>query len=99
MDTPSVVARLRDRQGDLPEWKAATLRSAREAEQQPHDTGCMAYSLVCVECSTVSDDAAVGWRGFLTDDEYEPAVVAMFCPECADREFGQRQLRMHIDDQ
>jgi hypothetical protein len=59
----------------------------------------MACPLVCVECSTVSDDAAIGWRACLTDDEYEPTAVATFCPQCAKREFGQRQLRMQIDDE
>jgi hypothetical protein len=33
----------------------------------------------------VSD--ANGWRVFLTDDD-QPAV---FCPECAEREFGYRE--------
>ena len=26
------------------------------------------------------------WRAYLTDDE--PAEVAFYCPECAEREFG-----------
>jgi hypothetical protein len=40
--------------------------------------------LVCVECGAVSMFGAKGWRGYHTcDDE-----AAMFCPECAAREFG-----------
>jgi hypothetical protein len=54
--------------------------------------------LSCVECHAVSDETASGWRGFLTDDEYEPAEVLILCPDCAQREFGPRQLRMRIDD-
>jgi hypothetical protein len=56
------------------------------------------YCLSCAECHAVSDEAASGWRGFLTDDEYEPAEVLILCPECAVREFGPRQLRMRIED-
>jgi hypothetical protein len=56
------------------------------------------YCLFCAECHAVSDEAASGWRGFLTDDEYEPAEVLILCPECAVREFGPRQLRMRIED-
>jgi hypothetical protein len=58
----------------------------------------VSYCLSCAECRVVSDDTARGWRSFLTDDEYEPAEVLILCPECAQREFGPRQLRMRIDD-
>ena len=58
----------------------------------------MTFFLFCVECSAVSDEFERGWRGFLTDDEFEPAEVAILCPECAEREFGQGQLRMRMDD-
>ena len=59
----------------------------------------MPYYLFCVECSAVTNECVRGWRGFLTDDEYEPAEVAILCPECAKREFGQQQLRLHEDDE
>lgn len=59
----------------------------------------MTYCLSCAECPAVSDETARGWRGFLTDDEYEPAEVAILCPECAEREFGPCQLRMRIEDE
>jgi hypothetical protein len=55
--------------------------------------------LSCVECSAVSDKTARGWRGFLTDDEYEPTEVAILCPECAEQEFGPRRPRMRIEDE
>jgi hypothetical protein len=44
-------------------------------------------SLVCIECDLVAcgDDAA-GWRAYLTCDE--PPEVGIYCPECAEREFG-----------
>jgi hypothetical protein len=48
----------------------------------------MRYYLFCTECSAVTNDFERGWRGFLTDDEYEPAAVAILCPTCATREFG-----------
>ena len=42
--------------------------------------------LVCSECGAVADDQADGWRAHLMCDE--PAEAAVFCPDCADREFG-----------
>ena len=35
--------------------------------------------LVCVECGQESDGGACNWRAFLTDDEQEPAEVAIYC--------------------
>jgi hypothetical protein len=47
--------------------------------------------LRCAECGAGSDDLATGWRAFpageLGDEERE-AEVLMFCPACAEREFG-----------
>jgi hypothetical protein len=59
----------------------------------------VSYCLSCAECRAVCDDIARGWRGFLTYDEFEPTEVLILCPECAQREFGPRQLRMRIDDE
>jgi hypothetical protein len=42
--------------------------------------------LVCAECGAASDAGAEGWRAFLTCDE--PAEAAVFCPDCAELEFG-----------
>ena len=41
--------------------------------------------LVCVECRTMSDEEARGWRTYLTED----GEGATFCPNCAGHEFGQ----------
>jgi hypothetical protein len=50
--------------------------------------------LICVECGTASDDGDA-WRGELvTDDEQvDEDEVAVYCPECWDREFGWRSAR------
>jgi predicted RNA-binding Zn-ribbon protein involved in translation (DUF1610 family) len=39
----------------------------------------------CVECRR-EDDGARGWRAYLLADE--PERVAIYCPNCAEREFG-----------
>jgi hypothetical protein len=46
--------------------------------------------LRCVECGLESDQLAEGWRACLAPDkEEEPeGEIFMFCPECAEREFG-----------
>jgi hypothetical protein len=49
--------------------------------------------MTCVECGAVADEGADGWRGYRTDlaesadDDTVPAVM-VYCPECAEREFG-----------
>jgi hypothetical protein len=40
--------------------------------------------LECLECGR-RDDAALGWRAYLEPDG---DGVLIFCPECAQREFG-----------
>ena len=43
----------------------------------------------CAECEAVwlpADEAR--WQASLTDDE--PPEVILYCPECAEREFGDR---------
>jgi len=48
-------------------------------------------SLVCIECELVAcGDDAEGWRANLTCDE--PPEVGIYCPECAEREFGAEGL-------
>ncbi len=42
--------------------------------------------LCCVECGAESEEGH-GWRALLTDEEEEPAFVAVYCPACAAREF------------
>lgn len=39
--------------------------------------------LICQECAAHTDEAAQGWRAFLTDDDQ----VAVYCGECAEAEF------------
>jgi hypothetical protein len=45
--------------------------------------------LVCVECETVSDERARGWKAYVgggyDGDEVE---VGTYCPSCAEAEFG-----------
>jgi hypothetical protein len=48
----------------------------------------MPYPILCAECTIATFDFERGWRAYLTDDEYEPAAVAILCPECSEREFG-----------
>jgi hypothetical protein len=47
-------------------------------------------ALSCQECGTESDHLATGWRAYLARDEDDEAEgeVRMFCPACAEREFG-----------
>ena len=43
----------------------------------------------CAECEAVwlpTNEAQ--WQAWLTDDE--PAELVFYCPECAEREFGDR---------
>ncbi len=47
--------------------------------------------LWCVECGKLSYDSMEGWRAMLgtdIDDENAPTEVYVFCPACADRQFG-----------
>jgi hypothetical protein len=45
--------------------------------------------LHCIECETVSDERARGWRAYVgggfDGDEVE---VGTYCPACAEAEFG-----------
>lgn len=46
--------------------------------------------LRCVECGRIADPEAGGWRAYRDDvpDEGDAPSAAMYCPECAAREFG-----------
>lgn len=44
--------------------------------------------LMCVECGRVQADNERGWRSYLTTDEEEPTDAIVYCPSCAEREFG-----------
>ena len=39
-----------------------------------------------------SPPAPRGWKAYLTTDEDEPAEAVVYCPECAEREFGVNLL-------
>jgi len=48
-------------------------------------------TLRCAACGNEAAKDATGWRAVLTvgdEDEEEVEEVAVFCPECAEREFG-----------
>jgi hypothetical protein len=44
----------------------------------------------CVECGAKPDERAEGWRGYRVDDPdgNELPELAVYCPCCAQREFG-----------
>jgi ribosomal protein L44E len=45
--------------------------------------------LQCVECGRVSHEGERCWRAHLTaEKDGEPEEVAIYCPECDEREFG-----------
>ena len=47
--------------------------------------------LVCVECGAVAPPDALGWRAYLVgvhDVLDDGETVAVYCPQCAEREFG-----------
>jgi hypothetical protein len=49
-------------------------------------------ALVCMECGAGSDQLATGWRAYrVPDDEGDEleGEILVFCPHCAEREFGQ----------
>ena len=52
--------------------------------------GRTATQLRCVERRVESDQLATGWRAYVVpEDEDEPdGEIMMFCPACAEREFG-----------
>jgi hypothetical protein len=49
--------------------------------------------LICVECRAIAPPEVPGWRAFLVgvhDELDDEETVAVYCPECAAREFGER---------
>jgi hypothetical protein len=44
----------------------------------------------CVECGGLSGLRWWGWRAYRVDDPEtnEPPALALYCPTCAEREFG-----------
>jgi hypothetical protein len=56
-------------------------------------------TLRCDECDKVAEGAMKGWRALLgTDalDEHEPTNTYVFCPDCAEREFGPPRKKSRL---
>jgi hypothetical protein len=43
--------------------------------------------LECVECRRVSRESERGWTAHLTAEDDGSESVAIYCPECSEREF------------
>ena len=44
--------------------------------------------LTCAVCGVESKGKARGWRALLGREDDDAVTVQVFCPECAEREFG-----------
>jgi hypothetical protein len=42
----------------------------------------------CAECEAAADEKARGWRALIGEEDDSSLMVAIFCPACAEREFG-----------
>jgi DNA-directed RNA polymerase subunit RPC12/RpoP len=49
-------------------------------------------NLRCAECGREQTAGELGWKAYLTTDEDEPAEASVYCPECAEGEFGVNLL-------
>jgi hypothetical protein len=52
----------------------------------------MPEGLACEECGAVADVEVHGWRAYIVhdpDEDHGPALT-VYCPACAEREFGDR---------
>ena len=47
-----------------------------------------AEGLDCIECGREEASDERGWKAYLTTDEDEAAEAVVYCPDCAEREFG-----------
>jgi hypothetical protein len=43
---------------------------------------------LCLECGREQRAGLRGWRAYLTTDEDGPAEALLYCPSCAEGEFG-----------
>lgn len=52
----------------------------------------------CVECQKVPEGIGRGWRALLDVDPTgeEPTIVLVYCPRCAEREFGPRFANRNV---
>jgi hypothetical protein len=47
--------------------------------------------LRCIECGTISEGDADGWRAYIAfiEEDGKPPEIAIYCPACANLEFGE----------
>jgi len=45
----------------------------------------------CAECGAESDERVEGWRAMLGEEDDGELVTVVFCPQCAQREFGRER--------
>jgi hypothetical protein len=68
--------------------------SRHDREAPTGTTTTAATGLRCVECGVPADNRAAGWQAFLADGiEFPRAQVLVYCPRCAEREFGAGSSR------
>jgi hypothetical protein len=50
--------------------------------------------LTCLECGVGADERARGWRALIPyfEEEDEAPDLSIYCPSCAEREFGPSPL-------
>jgi hypothetical protein len=50
--------------------------------------------LTCLECGARADERARGWRALIPyfEEEEEAPDLSIYCPACAEREFGPSRL-------
>lgn len=63
-----------------------------ERETAPWLSHWPSGTLRCQECFTTAPDRSSGWRAYLFAAPVEAedgALVIVYCPECAEREFGE----------
>jgi hypothetical protein len=71
--------------GKSAQARTFVVRSSRRAEARNPRA-----ELTCIECGRLWRENERGWTARLTVDEDEPAEAVAYCPECAKREFGDR---------
>lgn len=69
--------------------RSAAGLSSRNQKRQNYDM------LRCVECHRTTTGNTHGWRAYLSVDE----EVVIYCPYCAEREFGARGRPGEFDHQ
>jgi hypothetical protein len=57
---------------------------------RPYRWGVESHSMQCEECGAEADYRAAGWRAYRNDEpEDEEPIILVYCPACAEREFGR----------